>query len=187
MFRWYLLLLNLCIVSTLRIGTISQSIYVPDPANISPSLIFQFSSSCNECLCYIIDSTRNYSIINCLHDGRLCSYYTNFSSIYTFLENNNASVYLFQSPPVPSTPTQMLSTILSTTTSIVASAKTVLTTLQTTEMPIAAGLITQPPKTTVQTTEMPTATLPTTKVPITTLPTTKTMVTSFASTSKLFS
>ncbi|CAF1537536.1 unnamed protein product [Adineta ricciae] len=124
------------IVSTLRIGRISQSIYVPDPAIINPSLTFQFSNSCNECLCYIIDSTRNYSIINCVQDGRLCSYYTNFSSIYAFLENNNASVYLFQLPPIPSTPTQMLSTMSSTITSIVSSIKTVLTTVQTTEMPI---------------------------------------------------
>lgn len=123
MLRWLLTLMSLYSISTIKVGEILQAIYVPQTIGNNPLFVFQFSNSCNECLCYKLGSGASFNIINCVKDIRSCFYYANFSTNYTFRTNNNASVYLFQLPPVLSTTARMTSIVPPTETSMVASTK----------------------------------------------------------------
>ena len=123
MHRCFLVLMSLCTISTIRVGEILQAIYMPQIISNNPPFVFQFSNSCNECLCYKLGSDASFNIINCVKDIRSCFYYANFSTNYTFRANNNVSVYLFQLPPVLSTTARMTSIVPSTETSMDASTK----------------------------------------------------------------
>ena len=127
MFRWFLVLLNLCAISTVRVGEMLQAVYMPQATSIDPPFLFRFSNSCNECLCYRLGSNESYNIINCVKDIRSCYLYTNFSTNYTFQANNNGSVYLFQPPPALPTTIRMTSTAPSAVTSVVAPTDTATT------------------------------------------------------------
>ena len=123
MLRWFLVLMSLYTTSTVRVGEIMRAIYMPQTISSNSPFMIQFASSCNECLCYKLRSDASFHIINCVKDLRSCFYYANFSTNYTFLANDNVSVYLFQLPPALPTTVRMTSVVPSTESSMTASTK----------------------------------------------------------------
>ncbi|UJR12069.1 hypothetical protein I4U23_016247 [Adineta vaga] len=75
---------------------IFAAMYVPEPKNTNASLISQFSTNCNECLCQTFLFNITYAIINCQRDTKLCLFYEHFTINYTVQLNLNVSVYFFQ-------------------------------------------------------------------------------------------
>lgn len=84
-------------ISAIRIGKLSQYIYVPSSSNGVVSL--SFSTDCTECLCHAkTSSIGSIVLINCLISSRTCFFYSNFTNVYSFERNPNSSIYLFDLP-----------------------------------------------------------------------------------------
>lgn len=125
--RW-LILIGVCLVSTVEIRQISNGIYISQLNDTNSSYSFQFSMNCDECLCHAFSSNNNYAVINCIKNTRWCLFYTNLSTNYTFILNINASAYILSPilsittssapPPPPTTTTTTTSTKTTTTTSV---------------------------------------------------------------------
>ena len=82
------------------IGKISGGIYIPSPSYINPPTLVYYSSSCDECLCYAINSTTtNFVAVNCLTNTRLCLFYSSYATDYSIQWNSTSYLYFFQPPP----------------------------------------------------------------------------------------
>ncbi|UJR28914.1 hypothetical protein I4U23_010132 [Adineta vaga] len=95
------------IVRSISIGKLSHQIFIPTPPLLSVSISYNYTSTCNECLCYAIQSTTPFVALNCLTNTRTCILYRNYSTDYLFLWNTTSYAYFFQLP------TRILTTVAS--------------------------------------------------------------------------
>jgi hypothetical protein len=103
--------------SEIMIGKLSHQIYVPSSPIINPPIVFNYSNSCSECLCYAVSSTTiSYVAINCLTDRHLCLCYTSYASNYSFQSNITSDLYFFQLPPSSTTTVSSQMTTYTTST-----------------------------------------------------------------------
>ncbi|CAF1589659.1 unnamed protein product [Adineta ricciae] len=86
--------------SSIRINKLSSCIYIPLSWPTTPSALFTYSSSCEECLCYKYSSTSNSVAMNCLTNIPLCQFYSNYANNYSIVWNSTSDFYFFQ--PLPS-------------------------------------------------------------------------------------
>jgi len=87
-----------CRTSGMRIGKLYNQIYTPSSSNNNSPTLFYYSNNCEECLCYGIESTTTFVVVNCLTNIRLCLFYSSYATNYSFQMNPTSYVYLFELP-----------------------------------------------------------------------------------------
>jgi hypothetical protein len=97
-----LLLTSLETSANIQIGTIRTAWW-----NQSTTSVWNWTTSCNECICAMVMSFWNVVGLNCLVTSRTCYLFANYSTDSPRMTSNATSTFYFRTLPPTSTPAPM--------------------------------------------------------------------------------